>query len=471
MSDRERGNGTATRWRLESALRWACIGFLVLIGVATLATVGAWTQDVAAHGKAGASDPQTTTLPNPQDKPGEDLKSAEKDLQSEIEADRASAGKSIDEKLEDAKTLLNLLTALVGVYSILVGVTAFVTVKFARDDAKEQIKSLQEGIEKIQQQFPEFGALHERMDWLVREMQRSMPSESDWNDDETYRALTEEERQRVLHNEVAVTAISLFALDRSAMMRSRLAEVYAAFARFYLGRHNTSADGPEADYERALYYAVLSVRFGQYSAKALRLRGAIYLARYARLKKAGPATIKDKVDLLLSSAESDLKDAIAKDTAESVDAGAHYNMALVQYYQDDIPGAVSTCRHLIALEKKLTTAHREKYLPDTYVNLACLLAMLAQKNGAADPQEMAQLSREAVEALQAGWKDFKATMALDRGLAQLRKGIERELEAGKDLDRLTLPYKEQILDLLKPVHQPTAPATLPPEAVGATIGC
>jgi len=366
------------RRRVETALRWACAILLVFMAVVTLAAAGVWTQE-ATRSAAKSRDPHRsgqieTAPPTAEIKAQIDaaIKSATKDLETQIEADRDAASKKIDAKLDDAKTLLNLLITLVGVYSVVIGATAFVTVKFARDDAKEQISTLrdaaaeqvgllredakgqvdtlrenaatqintvrdnakekieelQERIAKIQEEFPEFGSLHDRVEGLVREMQQSMPSEADWNDDETFRALKEVERQAVLHNEMVITAMSVFALNRSPTARTRLSAIYGAFARFYLGRHNTSADGNEADYERALYYATLAMRDSDYDAGYLRLRGAIHLARYDRLKQATPRPTDDALERILKAAKADLKEAIAKDSAECVDGGAHYNLGV-----------------------------------------------------------------------------------------------------------------------------------------------
>ncbi len=461
---------------LERMLRTACIALLVCLAAATLAAAAtvvaavAWPQSGTASppiqsGHGANTNPGAGASANGQIDAA--VAAARKELEARIDKEQKEAIDRVNERLDSVKTILASLVTLVGLYSVIVAVTAFVTVKYARDDAKETINSLREyataqitylkeKIVEIQQEFPEFGSLHERMESLVREMQGSMRSEADWNDDETFKALSEEERQGILHNEVAFAAISVFALDRSATMRSRLPAIYSAFARFYLGRHNTAAEGNDGDYERAQYYASIAVRESDYSAGALRLRGAIYLARYDRLSNATPPPGADKLNDLLSKAQKTLSEAIQKDTAESVDAGAHYNLAVAQNYAGKRADAVKTLRNLIRLRGKLSWVHREKYLPYIYQNLACYLALQAAEVAATDATKAAELSTEAVAAAKDGVAEFQPPEDKPQ-LKALLSAIRDELKPGKDLAVLEQSYQDQ-LHLLGQPPPPPPPA-------------
>lgn len=453
-----------THWthkNVERGLLLFCFGLLSLLALITMSSAWSWAYGAtssrppvsaakAAQKNAGSQPPNQPDSSALRDELDSRVAEAKKELNASIDADRKNANERIDEKTDAAKQLLDRLITLTGLYSVILGFTAFLSVKFARDEAREQIEIFRKKIEEIEQSFPEFSKLDERIQRLMRGMELSMPSESDWNDDDTFRALCEEERQTILNNEAIITAISVFALDGTATGRARLVPIYSAFARFYLGRHNTSPDLSEADYVRALSYASRAINLSPESVGGYRLRGAIYLSRYERLEKIDPPVGADKLKNLLQSAESDFAEAIGKGTGELVDAGAYYNQALARYFGGDIAGAIAVSRRLVGLRSKISSAHREKYLPDIYLNLGCFLAMLA-KDAAGKNQTKArqQFSSEAVQALVSGVEDFKSTATQDVGLTSLKNGIRKEMLAGGDLSHLGAAYTDKLNALLK----------------------
>jgi tetratricopeptide (TPR) repeat protein len=379
---------------------------------------------------------------------------AVKELEARIEADRKNASERIDERMDGAKTLLDKLITLVGVYSVILGITAFITVKFARDEAKEEIENYRKKIESIeqeyQQNFPEFTLMDARIQQLLREMELHMPSMDDWNDDDSFRNLREVDRQYITDSELTIAAISVFALDRSPRMRPRLVSIYSIFARFYAGRDHASDHRQESDFVRALSYATRVVKLSPESSAGYRQRGAIYLARYQRLVGDSPAVAADTLEQVLKSAETDLAEAIGKGTDDAVDAGAYYNRALLSYYKGDIEAAVTVSRRLLGLRSKITSLDRERYLPYIYQNLGCFLALLAQSAASKKKTKAArQLGAEAVQALTSGIEDFKITEAQDGGLARLKKGIASELGKDGDLSKLREPFRQQVAALLQ----------------------
>jgi tetratricopeptide (TPR) repeat protein len=450
-------------WTRKNAVRglFLVCGLLLLL-MAAITLNATWSLVFGATGSPQAAPAPKTAKPESANQPanqvssaardaiGSQINDAKKELEARIDADQKVANERIEEKTASTKELLDKLITLVGVYSVILGITAFVSVKYARDEAGAQIEIFRKKIEEIEQNFPEFSRLDERIHRLMRGMELRMPSESDWNDDDSFRALTEEERQDILNNEATITAISAFALDRSPSVRARLVSIYGAFARFYVSRHNTSPDLSETDYIRALSYASKAIELSPESMGGFRLRGAIYLSRYERLSKTIPPVDDAKLKQLLQSAESDFAEAISKSTGDQVDAGAYYNLALARYYEGDIEGAVSVSRRLVGQRSKISTVHREKYLPGIYLNLGCFLAGLAQ--GAADQNRTKarkQFEAEVVQALTAGVEDFRSTATLDGGLAQLKKKIKKELLAGGDLSQLSTAHKDELDALVK----------------------
>ncbi|MGA2889228.1 MAG: hypothetical protein ABSE51_14360 [Terracidiphilus sp.] len=449
-----------TRKNAERGLFLVCAGVLVLMAEITVNAARSWAFGAAGSPQASAAPrtakPASGNQPPNQgttaahDAIGSQVDDAKKELEARIDADRKDANERIEEKTAATKELLDKLITLVGVYSVILGITAFVSVKYARDEAGAQIEIFRKKIEEIEQNFPEFSRLDERIHRLMCAMELRMPSESDWNDDESFRALTEEERQDILNNEATITAISAFALDRSPSMRARLFSIYGAFARFYVSRHNTSPDLSEPDYIRALSYASKAIELSPEKTGGHRLRGAIYLSRYERLRKIDPPVDGDKLKHLLESAELNFAEAISKGTGDQVDAGAYYNQSLARYYEGDLAGAVTISRRLVGLRSKISTMHREKYLPGIYLNLGCFLASLAQSaTGHKREKVKKQFEVEVVQALTAGVEDFRGTVTLDGGLTHLKKGIKKELLAGGDLSQLSTAHKEELEALIK----------------------
>jgi tetratricopeptide (TPR) repeat protein len=449
---------SASVWLLR--LTGAVTALVVLLALLHLA--GVWPFP-AARASAAAS-PIAATAPagtrQPEAKPAASteaeaalqaqLGADEKNLESQIAARQKQTDDRLAEQMQQSKELLDALVVLTGLGSLLIGFLTYMNVKYAREEAKDQVEIFRKKIEEIEQKFPEFGGLDERVQRLVREVELRMPAESDWNDEKSYGALTESEREAILDNEVTLAASSsVFALERSVRLRISLVSIHCAFARFYLARWKASADPEERDYVRALSHASRAVAINPEGSAAYRIRGVIHLARYERDSNANPPPNAEKLKQMLDDAELDLKTAASRD--DLVDAGAYFNLALLEHYRGKTEDAANTCRRLLRLRKKISPMHREKYLPDTYRNLACFLAILAHAAATAgDPRSAERLSKEAVAVLKDGVEDFQKTARLDRGLDALRKGVEKELSPGGDLNSLQDLCQQQITALFLP---------------------
>lgn len=377
-----------------------------------------------------------------------------KDLEARIESDQKAADAKIGEELEGTKVLLGALVGLTALSSLIIGFVTYMSVKYARDEAKDQVELFRKKIEELENKFPEFTGFDTRIRSTLRDVELRLPPEADWNDDESFQALQEEEKQEILDDEIAISAsVSVFALDRLPLLRSRLVAIYSAFARFYIARFNATPGSGEGDYVRALSYARRAIERAGDAAGNYRLRGAIYLARYYRGDRATPREDQSLLNQYLEAAQKDLETAAGR--TDPVDAGAFYNLALLKHYKGNTAGAAETCQKLIGLRGKISPMHREKYLPDCYVNLACFCAVLAAR--ATAPAERQRLSDQAVEAIRAGLDEFGPTQKQDLGLETLKKGIAREQTAGTgDLDKLEQPYRDKIHILLNPPAEPAS---------------
>ena len=384
------------------------------------------------------------------------------DLKKEIDDD-------INRRIAYDQAQVDKLVVLVGIYTTILSFLALGTVAFNRQDAKEQLTAGREALtrlqaetraqlgevrtttlgqlsdlqEEIRRDIPEIHRLHGRILEIMHELQSILPDEADWNDNDSYRGLTEGVRQEILVSEFTVAALTIFNLERAPMQRAALANIDRALARFYIARHNTSADHSEADYERARFYASESIRLEPEMSRSYRLRGAIALGRFDTL---GAAATPDVSRLLLQAAEADLLIAISRDTPQLSDAGAHYNEALVRFYSNDLDGAIRESRRSIGLRASFTPEHREKYLSDMYVNLACYLARKARQS--TDVAAKESLSQESVRVFRDGVAEFQPTARIDGGLDALLRGLRRELAPGGDLDGLEDRWKDQLHELL-----------------------
>lgn len=401
------------------------------------------------------------------------------ELESRLDTEQKRLEGEIDKDLAVTKDLQNALLGLTALASLIIGFLTYMSVKFAREDADGQVKLLKEHVAKyamkidaLEASFPEFGGLDERIRQKLREVELLLPSEADWNDAHSFDRLFEKDKQQILDNEIAISAsVSVFALDRSPAMRARLLSIYSAFARFYSARYDATIPPNESDYVRAVSYASRAIELRLPDAvEPYRLRGAIYLSRYDKGAKATPREADTALSGYLTDAEKDLKSAIAK--KDPVDGGAYYDMALLYAYRNDLANAVRISRELIDQRDKISRVHREKYLPDTYRNLACFLARQTENASTADKQA---LSLEVVQTLKNGLETFQVT---SNGLVALREAIVDELsDAAKingkprpkgELLRLEKDYQDQIKKLLEPppaaAPQNAATAALPAQA-------
>ncbi len=465
------------RSRTEPVLFWSCGLLLALTSLLTIVAGFNWIVSVArAQQAAGLPRSRQSAPPNFKANAAQDVNAAREELRKQFEAEQQETRQRlefeqkemqerVDKELEHSKQLLDGLVTLVGVYSVLLGITAFVTTKFTREEASERMEEFRKRSEAIEQDvkeeyqkrlsefersFPEFSQMDQRIRRLVREIELTMPSMDHWNDSGWFQKLKPADHVFIQNSETTVLALSVVvSVNQSPDLRAGLQTIYQNLARYYDERGGSASQSPE-DFERSLFYASRVIEMSPESSAGYRQRGAFYLSRYNRFANSGQAVDSDEMKGLLKSAELSLAEAIKNGTDGSVDAGAYYNKALAEYFCGDIESAVALSRRLLSMESKIPGLERERYLPYVYQNLACYLADLAataeQENRADDVN---RLSREAVEAVSAGIEDFIHTERLDRGLERLKNGVRDELRPGGDLMKLGQPYRTEIEGLLK----------------------
>jgi len=448
----------------------ASVATLILLFIITLGA--AWTSfgQTIPSGKSAQ--------PANQDSPAKAVTSAEAlssdqrlQIQTEIEKARDSLASEIKAENADQRLLLGSLLTLTGLYSSILGLTAFFTLKLAREDAQAQIArsatdlrtfqdtttdftdsklgdmekrtklkldAFQGQIEEFQKriwtELPEMRNLKDSLRDLLLDLERFIPAESNWNDEKPYESLTEPQKQQILIAEATVGALQIFISRDSIVNRETMAKLYRALARFYFGRYRL--DRLLGDAERADIYVLKSLEMEPEHGGAYGLRGAIYLARY-RLGAGGP-----EAALLRDKAESYLGIALSKDDN---DLGVYYNLALALCKRNALDEALQRSNEALANLDRFPKPQIRKYAPALYGNVASYLAIQADEPKNASKQN--SLRKEAVLVLQNGG-DFLSTLKFRPGVESYISIVERELGPKGDFRNLDPDSKTQVEKLL-----------------------
>jgi hypothetical protein len=395
------------------------------------------------------------------------------------------------------RAVLDRLVTLVGGYSLLIGLTAFLSLKLAAEDAEKRLTLLKEQVNqrvqlateqvqgfltmaesqmnnavalakdqvastvestgaqlklletaasgqveefktRIAGDLPDMRAMQAGLRSLLFDLEQLVPSVQDWNDERYYNMLTEAQRQEILISEWTVGALPTLISRDAAGNRKSLAGIYRTMARFYFGRYKV--EKAPADSGRADAYLTRALLIEPEHAGSYRLRGAIYLAE----QRLNPAPA-GQPDALLNEAERNLRLALEKDKN---DLGAHYNLALALTRRTGpakaagLDEAIELIRLVLGRLSDFPEQQKRKYMDSVALNQACDLNAKARATN--DPLIKKPFQEEAVRTLTEGL-DYLVKNRNARGLASLRASIEREIAPGNDLDDLPADQKDLLL--------------------------
>ena len=379
---------------------------------------------------------------------------------------------------DQQRAVLDRLVALVGAYSLLVGLTAYFSLKSAREEAQSQIglsgtqltnhlvstsdqlkllqaaakeqleqnrKDWDEFRTRIWAELPDMRAMQEGLRSLLFDLEQIIPAESNWNDERSYDSLTEPQRQEILISELTIAALpTLISRDASGNLQS-LSRLYRALARFYFGRYK--AEKATQDSGRADAYLTRSLRIDPEHAGSYRLRGAIYLAQQRLIVSPG-SNLSIQSTALLLQAEQNLRMALEKDKN---DLGAHYNLALCLARQQRLSDAVALVREALFRLNQFPIAQQRKYSDSLVINQACDLNSIAKAT--IDSQQQSQLCDEAERTIVDGLNLLRKDRDT-RPIHALELSVERELKIGGDLYDFNDERKQRILAALTPQPAP-----------------
>jgi tetratricopeptide (TPR) repeat protein len=392
------------------------------------------------------------------------------ELQKAIEA-------AVDESIKREELLLDKLLLVVGLYSTILSVLALATVFASRQDAKEQLVSVnakadalsaavqlelaaikakaQEDVDllkaQIASEFPIISRLQSRVQSLIVDLEDRFPEDEDMNRDLPRTDLwqLEERQQQILIDESQILAVSVVALDNANLLK-----LYMALARSYFQR-SVTGEFTRSDAVRACLYATRAIDCNSKSVDAFRLRGASALALYDLGSKKGW-----KAEELGSLIERARKDFTRCKDIDPIDAGALYNLALLSSYQSKFDEAIQISETLLGARDNVPRRAKEKYFPDVYLNLGCYFADKWKTETASDRKDdlLDRIVKICTEGRDCLRDKVRSTTALDR----FKENLKKEL-AVQDFATLPEATKTQLEALLKGGSAPGARPVQPPQ--------
>jgi hypothetical protein len=431
-------------------------------------------------------------------------------LQKAVEA-------AVDASIKREELLLDKLLLVVGLYSAILSVLALATVIFSRQDAKEQLVSVnakadalssevkerlatieseakgaaQEQLKllkgkadalasdvelklnkigsdaeiaadkltkRIESEFPIISRLQERVRGLILDLEDRFPEDENLNRERPDPWQSEERQQNSLIDESKILAVSVVALDSANLLK-----LYLVLARFYFGRFKTGGF-LESDAARSYVYASRAIKDNPLSADAYRTRGATTLAR-CDAKSKDPQKLEEAQNLL-QLARTDFNRCIELD---QFNAGAFYNLALSSLLEykfkkekpvEAIPcldRAIQLSESLLAIKDSVPRKAKEKYFPDVYINWACFVAYKAKTAG--DLAVQKEMYAQIVKICTEGKNDLRSDVESSKAQENFEESLRRELDTNGDFSGLPQTTREELKALLKGPWEKPAPTT------------
>ena len=308
----------------------------------------------------------------------------------------------IDKRADDLERLIAEMTLGSSIYTILLGLFAYFSLKNIKDDAKSDLKKIEELLDdfkknefadfksdlqkqasreldraraefeafrgEVRNDIPELYGMARALGVILDRIRRQVDISRNWTLRDSYEAMTDGERQTVLVAEMTIAGFDYFGLPASKQYRSVAAEIYLNLANFYAARSRSiGPDGKfnQADMKRALIYIARACTADSSNPHTLSQRAALRLVDVA---KPGDSATKDQ----LEKAEADLSQSLA---IKPTDIRALYNMAWIARRTDKLPRALELLTKIIDLKPTLEAEDRGRRIIDAYTNRACYRAI------------------------------------------------------------------------------------------------
>lgn len=324
---------------------------------------------------------------------------AKLDLQQEYLEKRAAL---FDMRADDLEHLIAEMTLGSSIYTFLLGLFAYFSLKNIKDDAKADLakieglldgfkknefadfkKNLQDGATReleaaraefesfrgeVRNDIPELYGMARSLGVILDRIRRQVDLSRNWTLRRTYEDMTDEQRQTMLVAEMTIAGFDYFGLPGSKRFRSVAAEIYLNLALFYAARSRlVDANGKfnQADMKRAMIYIDRACSTDAGNPHALSQRAALILVD---LPKPGDAPTKEQ----LEDAETNLDQSLA---LKATDVRALYNLAYISRRTGKIPRAIELLTKIIDLRPTLEREDRGRRVIDAFTNRACYRAL------------------------------------------------------------------------------------------------
>jgi hypothetical protein len=371
-----------------SLIRYALFGislcaFLCLyeIGAVTVEASSHWrrayallSNDAPESSAAGkkAADTRSSKDPNAlNDKTKDDSAGSAKETLETYKLRMDQTLEDFKQRIDQQERLVDKLAALTGIYTIIVGLAAFVGLQQARAKVAVEITALESQIDKIRADIPSVYALNHRVEDVLYTIQSELSQKWNWSDGWSYANLGAETRQNVLLSEITIGALPLFNLEASPAMKQRLADLYLSLARFYSARSEAMASPErEADRARAFQYLDRVIALGDPFLQAIACSNyGVLVLGDLEAEDAKPDADPKRRTALLEKTKYWLWRSHEICPNE---AGAYYNLAIVFGQRENKPGAaVAELEKMLSRRNDMDLTQRSKFLPDGCINLAC----------------------------------------------------------------------------------------------------
>jgi tetratricopeptide (TPR) repeat protein len=198
----------------------------------------------------------------------------------------------LDKRADDVEKMLTLLLGLSTVYALALGFAAYAQLKDSTSNIEKLSKSAEEKVNKLPQdiddlflrtqaRIPMLANMNDRIHDFMQDLIQQLPimdPNLDWTKDKYYRALSDEDKEKIFFWEKTAAVFACF--DLRGRDRQNVSEIYHGFGNFYGLRYLFHDDGSGAkdgkQRDRARLYLDLAVRYDPQNSGALNDRG--YLA-------------------------------------------------------------------------------------------------------------------------------------------------------------------------------------------------
>lgn len=454
------------------------------------------------HAKV-SSPPQLSTMPSP-GKPssgGDGSVALDEKLEHEEEAidqDRQklelqqkyveSRAAEIDKRADDLGRLISQMTIVGTLYSFMVGVFAFFSLKAVRADADRELGKItsalddfkknefaefkiglleqserligqsQKLIERSQAEFdifkaevradiPDIYGMERSLGVILERVRRNVDMSANWTLRATYEGMDTAQRQKVLLAEMTTASFDYFGLLASKRHSSAVGQIFLSLANFYAARSrvvDSQSRYNQDDMRRAMIYIDRACSVDPENGRNFSQRAAMLLVDVPRKDdKVSP----DKLDL----AETDLLKSLQ---LNAQDSRALYNLAWILRRQGKLEQAIDLLTKVIDGRNSIPAVDRGRRMVDALTNRACyrVLVVINVPGQGLRESGFEKIARFVLADCHRAWKEAKKHTQTD----YCWEGFQREFGKNGELFSV-LPYISKLRPAIARVVQKVQP--------------